>query len=195
MVNVLRINKTGELYRLLDQSQRGIDHAINGVVVRCFNALVWKGRGRARKREYDRVLDILYNETLHTIFVTGNDPVEAHELRRARELLCWKYHPQKCSPRPDTFAPVVPVSVSQDDGYWRNELIRVARTCQEYIDNQGRFSMTRLAVLKYELNNVLGYFKNKMGKGVSGERQAEKGEAAQGNAASSEGLSRPYREA
>src|SRR3990167_6172909 len=118
MAAALRIKKSGEVFRLVDQSDRGRHLAGIGFIVLCYDALVWYGRGKLRRRHYDGILSILYDPMVHAIVETSNDHLLTEEKRRFKERLCRKYHPQKCPSKPSTAFSNNPVSVSRDEGYW-----------------------------------------------------------------------------
>lgn len=192
MAAALQIRRTGELYRLIDQTDRGAWVVAEGAVVRCYDALIWQGRGRGHKRRYDAVLPILFKLEEHRIMDVQNDIVLAQELRRAKERMCWRFHPERCTPKPEVAyavksAPQPSTDPQLDLDHWRRELLRLSQKALDYLCRPGTLKETDVSVLKYDLTNVLAYFKALEKKGERG-GDKEEGEAAKQDASTAQRL-------
>lgn len=142
-----------------------------------------------RKKVYDQVLPILFILNEHRIMDVMNDDVLRQEIRRAKERMCWRFHPGKCSPKPGLAYSVrtSPPESKKTRDDWLKDLLRLSKKALDYLERPSSLKETEASVLKFDLRNVLDVFKATELKGEHG-GSTEKGEAAQEDAAASKGL-------
>jgi len=160
MPKVLLVKGTGELFRLASNDIFTLHSIKEGVRVDCYNALLKETR--KGKRTYDKTVTFVFNDSCHQILDRSNDAVLDQEKRRAKELLCWRFHRGRCSPPPYEVEQVRKVkSISEDPGWGLNELLRLSRVSLEYLRTPGKFDKTRLSLLAFDLDNVIGWYERR----------------------------------
>jgi hypothetical protein len=160
MPKALLVKGTGELFRLASTDIFTLHSIKEGVRVDCYNALLKETR--KGKRTYDKTVTFVFNPSLHQVGDKPSDSVLDNEKRRAKELLCWKYHRGRCSPPPYEAEQVQQVkSISSDPSWGERELLRVSRLALENLQTPGKFDKTKLSLLAFDLDNVLGWFRRR----------------------------------
>jgi hypothetical protein len=160
MPKVLLVKGTGELFRLASTDIFTLHSIKEGVLVECWNALLRESR--KGKRTYDKVVTFAYNPERHQVLDRSNDALLDEERRRAKELLCWRFHRGRCSPPPyEVVEKPKPKSISEDPGWGEKELLRLSRVALEYLRTPGKFDRTRLSLLAFDLDNVIGWYERR----------------------------------
>lgn len=179
MVKVLSVLKTGEPFRLASTDIFTLHSMKTGVKVDCYNALLKKTyRG---KKSYDKLVSFIFDERNHKIIETTNDFILEHERRRAKELICLRFHRERCIPPPYEVVNLLErKSVSSDPEWGVKELVRVGKLALENLQTVGKFDRTRLSMLAFDLSNVLEWFdrRAKRAEGQVNGAQREKGPEA-----------------
>lgn len=164
-MKALRVKKTGELFRVLVSGHSFGWMPSEGVPVPCYNALLHKSKGSAKRKEYDRMISIVYKSSLYDFCETDNDAIEPDEKRRAKEIICKRFHLEKCGPLSYEEYNAVPVaSVAGNGDYWFKNGIRLLRELEEYLEGGKRMEPTKLASLRFDLKNFNSWIKKNEGK-------------------------------
>lgn len=174
MAKALSVITTGEVFRIATNSMFVHGSMKPGTRVECYNALLKETRWG--KRHYDKLVTFVFDPTSHKIVDTNNDKLIDNEKRRARELVCQRFHRGRCS-QPPYELHKAPVSVARDQKFWEAETIRVSGLCLEYLKSPHKFDRTRLSVLTMDVENLHGWLKRaQREEGIpDGDRRQESG--------------------
>jgi len=159
MTKALLVVKTGELFRLTSTDIFTVHSVKDGVRVDCFNALLRETR--KGKRTYDKTVTFIYSSSLNRIVDAPHDRVIGEEKRRARELLCWKFHRGRCSLPPYEVPQLAQAKSIARDPEWKiRELKRLCRISLDYLQHPSQFDRTKISMLQFDLTNVLAMVKD-----------------------------------
>ena len=158
MPYALVIKSTGEPFRLADSSVFALGGIHHGAHVPIIPTLVF--RGRKGKREYGPPMMVVWDSNKHRLEQLFESQLEPHETRRAKELLCWKYHPEKCKKHLFELAvSVEPKSIVGDRRWLRDETIRVLQNCRNYFIEPKKYGSSAVPVLCFDLKNLIDLLK------------------------------------
>jgi hypothetical protein len=173
MVKALSVITTGDLFRIAASSIFVHQGMKDGGRVECYNALLkltYKG-----KKTYDKLVTFVFDSRFHRIVEANNDRVLGNEKRRARELVCQRFHRGKCGlpPYEDT-KETPPVSIVRDEKYWEDETVRVIGLCLEYLRTPHKFDRTRQSVLTMDAEILDGRLRKRAKQRAEGSTDGSK---------------------